>query len=60
MDLPPLDAPAEAPRRATILGVDIGVTGAVAVLDQSGTLVEVHDMPTLQDGPKGRRSAMTR
>jgi hypothetical protein len=23
------------------------------VLDQSGALVEVHDMPTLQDGPAG-------
>jgi hypothetical protein len=39
-----------------IIGIDIGVTGAVAVLDQDGALVEVHDMPTLQDGPKGRRS----
>jgi crossover junction endodeoxyribonuclease RuvC len=39
-----------------ILGIDIGVQGAVAVLDQAGALVEVHDMPTLQDGPKGRRA----
>src|ERR1700730_12710455 len=38
-----------------ILGIDIGVRGAVAVLDQSGALVEIHDMPTLQDGPAGRR-----
>jgi hypothetical protein len=36
--------------------IDIGVQGAVAVLDQSGALVEVHDMPTLQDGPAGRRA----
>jgi hypothetical protein len=39
-----------------IIGIDIGVQGAVAVLDQSGALVEVHDMPTLQDGLAGRRS----
>jgi hypothetical protein len=35
-----------------ILGIDIGVQGAVAVLDQSGAL-EIHDMPTLQDGLPG-------
>jgi hypothetical protein len=40
-----------------ILGIDIGVQGAVAVLDQSGALQEIHDMPTLQDGPAGRRDA---
>lgn len=39
-----------------ILGIDIGVHGAIAVLDQSGALVEIHDMPTLQDGPVGRRA----
>lgn len=39
-----------------ILGIDIGVQGAVAVLDQSGALLEIHDMPTLQDGPAGRRA----
>jgi hypothetical protein len=39
-----------------IIDIDIGVQGAVAVLDQSGALVEIHDMPTLQDGPAGRRA----
>jgi crossover junction endodeoxyribonuclease RuvC len=39
-----------------ILGIDIGVQGAIAILDQSGALVEIHDMPVLQDGPKGRRA----
>jgi hypothetical protein len=39
-----------------ILGIDIGVQGAVAILDQSGALVEIHDMPTLQGGPAGRRA----
>jgi len=38
-----------------VLGVDIGVRGAIAVLD--GTqLVAVHDMPCLDDGPAKRRS----
>jgi crossover junction endodeoxyribonuclease RuvC len=39
-----------------ILGIDNGAQGAVAVFDQDGALVEVHDMPTLQDGPAGRRA----
>jgi crossover junction endodeoxyribonuclease RuvC len=38
------------------LGIDIGVQGAIAILDQSGALLEIHDMPTLQDGPAGRRA----
>jgi crossover junction endodeoxyribonuclease RuvC len=37
-----------------VLGVDIGNTGAVALIDESGDLLEVCDMPTLDDGPKGR------
>jgi hypothetical protein len=40
----------------TVLGVDIGNTGAIALIDESGGLVEVHDMPCLDDGPKGRPS----
>lgn len=39
-----------------ILGIDPGVDGAVAVLTPAGELVEVVDMPTLQDGAKGRRT----
>lgn len=38
----------------TILGVDIGKTGAVALLSPAGDLIEVRDLPTLDDGPKGR------
>ena len=38
-----------------ILGIDIGVSGAIAVLE-NGTLITVHDMPTLQEGPRNRRS----
>jgi crossover junction endodeoxyribonuclease RuvC len=37
-----------------IIGVDIGNQGAIATLDEGGELIEVHDMPTLGDGPKGR------
>jgi crossover junction endodeoxyribonuclease RuvC len=38
------------------IGIDIGVQGAIAILDQCAGLVEIHDMPVLQDGPKGRRA----
>jgi crossover junction endodeoxyribonuclease RuvC len=37
-----------------VLGIDIGVSGAIAVLKPA--LVEVHDMPVLKDGPAGRRA----
>jgi len=40
----------------TILGIDIGNQGAVAILDPAGILLAVHDMPVLEDGPKGRRA----
>jgi crossover junction endodeoxyribonuclease RuvC len=39
-----------------ILGIDIGVTGAIALLDETGALLEISDMPTLHDGPQGRRA----
>jgi hypothetical protein len=39
-----------------IIGIDIGVQGAIAILDKSGALVEVHDLPVLKDGPAGRRA----
>jgi hypothetical protein len=29
------------------LGIDIGVQSAIAILDQSGALLEIHDMPVL-------------
>lgn len=40
----------------TILGVDPGVNGAVAILDAAGELLEVFDMPALSDGAKGRQA----
>jgi crossover junction endodeoxyribonuclease RuvC len=39
-----------------ILGIDIGVRGAIALLDTAGGLIDVWDMPCLQDGPKNRRT----
>lgn len=38
------------------LGVDPGLDGALAVLTEDGRLMRTHDMPTLEDGPKGRRT----
>jgi hypothetical protein len=40
----------------SVLGIDIGVTGGVAVLTASGDLISVHEMPCLHDGPKKRRT----
>jgi hypothetical protein len=37
-----------------VLGVDIGVRGALAIVTRSGDLVDVADMPILHDGPAGR------
>jgi hypothetical protein len=38
------------------LGVDIGSRGAIGLITQRLELVDVFDMPCLNDGPKGRRS----
>jgi crossover junction endodeoxyribonuclease RuvC len=40
----------------SVLGIDIGVTGGVAVLTDTGQLISVHEMPCLHDGPKKRRT----
>jgi hypothetical protein len=39
-----------------VLGIDIGVRGAIALLDEFGKLTEIADMPCLADGPAGRRT----
>lgn len=39
-----------------VIGVDIGATGALALLTPNGELVQVVDMPCLNDGPAGRRA----
>ena len=41
---------------ARILAVDIGLTGAVAILDAEKRLLDVVDMPILADGPASRRT----
>jgi crossover junction endodeoxyribonuclease RuvC len=38
-----------------ILGIDLGVYGAIAVLE-GAAIIQVHDMPCLNDGPAGRRT----
>jgi crossover junction endodeoxyribonuclease RuvC len=40
----------------SILGVDIGVSGALALLTEQGDLTDVWEMPCLHDGPKNRRT----
>jgi crossover junction endodeoxyribonuclease RuvC len=40
---------------SVILGIDPGIEGAVALLSPSGDLIAIHDLPTLPDGPAGRR-----
>ena len=39
-----------------VLGIELGLDGATSVLTSTGDLVIIHDHPTLQDGPAGRRS----
>ncbi len=39
-----------------IIGIDIGVVGALALLTAAGELIEIADMPVLADGPSGRRA----
>jgi crossover junction endodeoxyribonuclease RuvC len=40
----------------TVLGIDLGLHGAVARLTLAGELLGVFDAPTLRDGAKGRES----
>ena len=40
----------------SVLGVDIGVGGALALLTDQGELEDVFDMPCLHDGPKHRQT----
>lgn len=43
-------------RTSLVIGVDIGVVGALALLTSDGDLVDIADMPVLQDGPARRRA----
>ena len=38
----------------TVLAVDIGAHGAVALLDETGVLLDIVDLPTLDSGPACR------
>jgi hypothetical protein len=38
----------------SIIGIDIGARGALALLSPTGELIEVADMPILRDGPANR------
>jgi hypothetical protein len=38
----------------TIIGIDIGSKGALALLSPAGELLEIEDMPILRDGPANR------
>ena len=37
-----------------ILGIDLGAAGAVSLLDWDGHLLDVRDLPVLNDGPRAR------
>ncbi len=37
-----------------LLGIDLGAGGALALLSDTGELIDVADMPILRDGPKSR------
>jgi hypothetical protein len=39
-----------------IIGIDPGVNGSVVEMTLDGQIVQIHDMPTLQDGAKNRRA----
>jgi crossover junction endodeoxyribonuclease RuvC len=41
---------------AVVIGIDIGASGAIAFLTPEGQLIDVVDMPVLNDGSAGRRA----
>lgn len=41
---------------SVVIGLDVGLNGAVAQLTRDGELLDVVDMPCLSDGPSGRRA----
>jgi crossover junction endodeoxyribonuclease RuvC len=45
---------------AMILGVDIGVTGGISLLEENGVLIETFVMPCLADGPKRAKTGVPR
>ncbi len=52
---PHFPAPSRAPaREGRILGIDLGAAGACSLLDRDGHLLDVRDIPVLDDGPHAR------
>ncbi len=43
-------------REGLTLGIDLGAAGAVSLLDGDGHLLDVRDLPVLDDGPRARPS----
>ncbi len=43
-----------------VIGIDPGISGAIAVLTDAGDLVTVHDMPILADGAKSKTKGKRR
>ena len=41
-------------REGLIIGIDLGAAGASSLLDADGHLLEVCDIPVLDDGPRAR------
>jgi crossover junction endodeoxyribonuclease RuvC len=39
-----------------IIGIDPGVNGSIVEMDEHFNLLQIHDMPVLEDGAKGRRA----
>ena len=50
------DSQIPAVNQASILGIDIGSKGAIALLTPNGELLDAVKMPCLNDGPAGRRN----
>ena len=50
------DSKIPAVNQASILGIDIGSKGAIALLTPNGELLDAVEMPCLNDGPAGRRN----
>ena len=42
--------------QGSVIGIDPGVAGALALVGAAGDLIEVADMPVLRDGSVGRAS----
>ena len=43
--------------KKVFIGIDPGISGAIAILDESGAFIEAWDMPTMQDGKKNQVNA---